>query len=1201
MARGDSKTKVKKRKASFYNLAKSLGLPPSVTTQGFEDFIKTATPVAITDDEIVKKLAAASPEAQDVAAQIPKFMLHAATIKPDVQNAVATIAGECVEFAESSQTVSDFAKEIKAAATSVSSITENVVIVGRSAVKEDLHSTMSTTFFDAFNISWMGKKGKDTNVKLHSLRERAMVQAKPHVVRDLIASEKRDVSDPAAGTGRATSADNCTVHTIFMVGQSGLEDKGGEDASLFLNFIPSAYLSQCVPYFDIQIVPNPMFGNTASILQSLVPHLALGPSIGSKKAGAKIDGDMSSTISEDGQEPHPSRVIGVDTFLTPQTLTRSQARHALEANHIDPVPSDPFKPIASVMGFEVTTSMHTKEVSKAKGSLSLKFPDRTKIEGLAQLALGGSHATNIVVWFGWAASPTHDASSMADPMMEYINNQRVKMTFKPTISTMTFTEDGGCDVTLDLHEMEIDDQDALMTGTAVRLDELSTHLRMTDANDPKYMGFVMSELSLLDPYDNLALKKASQILVKLIDVKKKKKKNQTKKKTKKSKALPDKMYEIKALKTLEKGGLYKDTSKLIEDFANSTGRAQPEVFLYFKYSVNDDWKNDVLIAAEEKIQAHPKFPKKQDVVDQYSRSAGIPAEIHLTSPKAADLAPDVLSLSHSQFKDYVLKILVVYRGTKYGVGRKKAKNDPIYKGLVRMWVAFKELENPRTLTAYHYQKLDTFGLPSKEDPEAKGEKIPNDAGAGLVDVTGTKGGPPESGATQMTTEQKVSLYKAPSLPRVSASAILLQRLKILKSIRSFPLSNGGVWRLRKDNTRAICDTTGADVDPGNDNFLKWWLSKSATKHYIPLSSIVHVTLGQALFASHLYDEVQIVFYDYNESSGENAKGSNIGNTPIAYNTLRTAYNGSRGSSMALVNKLLRKINDPNSEVLMGYIKDRRSRTTEGPDFPTVKPSNVRTVVNYFLDEDSNKKTRRVVRVSFYDAKGDMDGGSMRQVLKSASRDGKIPVPEDSAAVAISKLKKMRKKAFYKALGASGVLDKNKEGKDVIKSSPEVWRAIKSCFKAVHPFVNYGTTAGAIKNANLTMAADGLERLANYLESHQSFRKTNSGKQFAAGGGNKQRKLFVGEKSPMNLNIELQSIGCPMIAPGSQYFFDFYTNTDADNFYAVQTVKHNISPGNFDTTITILRQDGPGTLITSNDVSKVKELYNAAQKKDEESS
>ena len=43
----------------------------------------------------------------------------------------------------------------------------------------------------------------------------------------------------------------------------------------------------------------------------------------------------------------------------------------------------------------------------------------------------------------------------------------------------------------------------------------------------------------------------------------------------------------------------------------------------------------------------------------------------------------------------------------------------------------------------------------------------------------------------------------------------------------------------------------------------------------------------------------------------------------------------------------------------------------------------------------------------------MDGGSMRQVLKSASRDGKIPVPEDSAAVAISKLKKMRKKLFQK--------------------------------------------------------------------------------------------------------------------------------------------------------------------------------------------
>jgi hypothetical protein len=47
------------------------------------------------------------------------------------------------------------------------------------------------------------------------------------------------------------------------------------------------------------------------------------------------------------------------------------------------------------------------------------------------------------------------------------------------------------------------------------------------------------------------------------------------------------------------------------------------------------------------------------------------------------------------------------------------------------------------------------------------------------------------------------------------------------------------------------------------------------------------------------------------------------------------------------------------------------------------------------------------------------------------------------------------------------------------------------------------------------------------------------------------------------------MGMPAIGVGNSIFIDFGTNTSLDNIYTVTSVSHNISAGNFSTTLTLV--------------------------------
>ena len=80
--------------------------------------------------------------------------------------------------------------------------------------------------------------------------------------------------------------------------------------------------------------------------------------------------------------------------------------------------------------------------------------------------------------------------------------------------------------------------------------------------------------------------------------------------------------------------------------------------------------------------------------------------------------------------------------------------------------------------------------------------------------------------------------------------------------------------------------------------------------------------------------------------------------------------------------------------------------------------------------------------------------------------------------------------------------------------------------------------------------------------------TKQGKGSISGDADDGFPTFV---QPVALTTEM--LGMPLLAYGTEMFFDFNTNTNVDNFYTLTGVSHTIDPGNFKTNATWTYVDG----------------------------
>ena len=139
---------------------------------------------------------------------------------------------------------------------------------------------------------------------------------------------------------------------------------------------------------------------------------------------------------------------------------------------------------------------------------------------------------------------------------------------------------------------------------------------------------------------------------------------------------------------------------------------------------------------------------------------------------------------------------------------------------------------------------------------------------------------------------------------------------------------------------------------------------------------------------------------------------------------------------------------------------------------------------------------------------------------------------------------------YTAIDRNDPTKKEQKVKYRLRGGPDQLRGILA---ANMPTLKYGTEFSGILSANLA------------TNSNPQMETIHMQRQGAKGGASQAQD----DGLPMTIKpvtLSLETFGCPYINFGQQFFCDFQTNTTTDDIYAVSGVSHNLTPGEFKTSI-----------------------------------
>lgn len=115
-----------------------------------------------------------------------------------------------------------------------------------------------------------------------------------------------------------------------------------------------------------------------------------------------------------------------------------------------------------------------------------------------------------------------------------------------------------------------------------------------------------------------------------------------------------------------------------------------------------------------------------------------------------------------------------------------------------------------------------------------------------------------------------------------------------------------------------------------------------------------------------------------------------------------------------------------------------------------------------------------------------------------------------------------------------------------------------------PYITYGTAGSGIKAANLSSMQDPALTTVNLVRSPRSTDILPNGEQ----PGGLPMRIIPSE-------LTMQTIGCPFVSFAQHFFVDFQTGTTADNIYSATSITHKISEGEFTTDIKFSPGDAYG--------------------------
>jgi len=1201
-----TRKEIKDRRASFSSLVKSLGLPPVPTSPNAQSF--AAKVVDGNNNPIIK----ATQHKQDESGVINKWLVSPVVIESGASPEETTSSSIIVDFIETAQIADDLSQQIHNFAKSPDEARKIAVIVGKSpdnhANAKTCEEKFSTLYVpDALKSIYADAAQAEANSKLRNnpkLRQ-ASNKARQAVLDTLKQSDAHHINEPDK-LGSKGNWSNCAVHTIFVHATTSKEGLGGSDTSLFLNYMPNHIISRAVPILNVTIdLPDGI--EKRKLIQALGPSLLLGESIGLKGASAELDGAFTKTIDPNtGKAQAAGRSIGNDTFNLPQTLGPSRRKVGSLLNDIDPSPTNQFAPIAVIQDFSFNfdggalSSLMTREA--AKGELTLMFPDKTKLTGLDQLLIGTNDLLTMTIEFGWSILPNQTAIDddgtktflgSKDPMVKYVNSQKLRLGCRTTLSNMEFTDAGAARLTMGLTDPANYD-----TLEGPGIGDVADFIKVYNKTDPRFVRFVTSVLqkgaAKASGAGDISIATETGYRKRITKIFGQSKKSSLSKKQRKqigkyNKKRLDIHYKVDDLVDINSGN-WKDGDLIIDHIntIKNTSIEEIEGYDYYVISLKAGGSfPDIVKAYVDEVKQFSDKPKKKYSKNTpkriaYLKKALAEEFLYFTVPAGREV-PD--TQSYKRFRavwDALVK--------EHEKRNKRIKNKPPQ---LKAYEAFKK-DNDSGIKQLESLARGEFKLKVHIKPGKEYSKIPIDSNTGdlvgtaLANIGKVKLDYPKTLIPPMTASQqkkrKKSQSSMDSLATLKGSDLKEARDELMFWAYNFILSNGFVVQTNaapKSSQRIVDKLVGGkDVSSealkveANDKLggklMTWWYESAAASNFLTFSHLVHHGLVQPLYATGVYDEIQVLYFKFNNQCGR-MSGMNIGDTPITQ-TKSTAFD-KYSNPFDFINHIIStQINEVLKNKTPYGFDTRKVKSKSGKKTITeIMPNQIVPHVEYctrVITAQSGDPTqkRKILRISFVDHFSSADEGAGQRIMNSMREDGRTTAISPIQTVNQKSTEAIRKKIFIKALEEAKIIKDSEtlDGSRDILTGPRTFRIIKAAIKASHPHLNYGTTGTSLLRASISGKMGGSEQMLVFNKAMTQKKATSSSGRFGAAMAGKPTDIAITEVTGMSRSVTIDMIGCPMLQVGSLYFIDFYTETDVDNFYICKKVSHKITNNQFTT-------------------------------------
>lgn len=408
-----------------------------------------------------------------------------------------------------------------------------------------------------------------------------------------------------------------------------------------------------------------------------------------------------------------------------------------------------------------------------------------------------------------------------------------------------------------------------------------------------------------------------------------------------------------------------------------------------------------------------------------------------------------------------------------------------------------------------------------------------------------------------------------------------------------------------------------------------------SNNIVSLGKVMSVFLGDFLGSSSNIDELQLFFYQFNDQAGD-AASTNIANFPIDMPFFLDVYRDhveSKGSEELTIEEVLKLLIDSQVDDTraFGYgfrkyyneidpANKNEATAKKGEEFnlenalagigskhgafkkPSIEvhvetipamtsvggdgseaPVNIASKV--IGDIPSDAITTRVMRIHVFD-KTNNPYPTPGSLLRSSDS---LPDPAEEYA------KEFVQKHANKYNTDDGLWERLLGGKLLVKEKGDIKIAldqqglftnqqIKHVVSQMVPTIVYGGNASSVISANLASKQDPLLSTVQ----QQTIAK-------------KAGKMYVGQPNgagafglPLRIvpaSMSMTTLGCPLFAIGQLFFIDFNSGTTLDNIYALTNVAHSMSPGKFESNLTLTFYDGFAKYEGSPVIHKLLELVN----------